>query len=114
VVIQLLFENPEVLSSIDGKSMDEVQVTFWGDNLFVGKNGKSIPNGVTIKKEVVRQIDRQESIKVIKFARILGYFVLIMLILLLIIAHVTKSDSYPIWASVNMLFLVTHFPLLYL
>lgn len=94
--------------------MDEVQVTFWGDNLFVGKNGKSIPNGVTIKKEVVRQIDRQESIKVIKFARILGYFVLIMLILLLIIAHVTKSDSYPIWASVNMLFLVTHFPLLYL
>ena len=37
-----------------------------------------------------------------------------MLIFLLVVAHVTKSDTYPIWACVNMLFLVTHFPLLYL
>ena len=94
--------------------MDEVQVTFWGDNLFVGKNGKSIPNGVTIKKEVVRQVDPQESVRIVRFARILGYFVLLMLVFLLIVAHVTKSDTYPIWANVNMLFLVTHFPLLYL
>ena len=113
-VFQLKFENPEVLSSLDGTSMDQVQITFWGDNLFVAKNGKSVPNGFTIRKEVVRQVDPAESDRIVRFARILGYFVLIMLVFLLVVATVTKSDTYPIWACVNMLILVTHFPLLYL
>ena len=61
MVIQLKFKNPEALSALDGKSLDQVEVTFWGDNLFVGKNGKSVPNGVTIRREVVRQADPKES-----------------------------------------------------
>lgn len=114
VVIQLLFENPEALSALDGKSLDEIQVTFWGDNLFVGKNGKSVPNGVTIKKAVVRQVNPEESARLKRFARAVGYTVIVSLVVMFIVGQYSHSDSYPIWAVVNMLLLVTHFPLLYL
>jgi len=114
VVIQLKFENPEALSALDGKSLDEVQITFWGDNLFVGKNGKSVPNGVTIKKAVVRQVNPEESDRLKRFARILGYTMIVSLLVMFAIGQYTYSDTYPVWAVVNMLLLATHFPLLYL
>jgi hypothetical protein len=114
VVIQLNFENPEALSALDGKSMDEIQVTFWGDNLFVGENGVSVPNGVTIKKEVVRQVNPEESQRLKRFARALGYTILVSLIVMFLAGQYAHADTYPIWGLVNMLVLVTHFPLLYL
>lgn len=114
VVIQLLFENPEALSALDGKSMDQVQVTFWGDNLFVGKNGKSVPNGVTIRREVVRQVDPAESAWIIFAARACGYGILAAFVLLGTSAKMLRADTYPVWSVVNTLMLVTHFPLLYL
>lgn len=113
-MIQLKFDNPESLSALDGKDLDEIQITFWGDNLFVGKNGKSVPNGVTIKKAVVRQVNPEESDRLTRFARVLGYAVIISLIIMFGVGQYTHSDTYPIWAVVNMLMLATHFPLLYL
>ena len=114
VVIQLLFENPDALSALDGKSMDQIQVTFWGDNLFVGKSGKSVPNGVTIRREVVRQVDPEESVWIKFYARLAGYGVLALFVLVYAAAKRLKADTYPIWSVVNTLVLVTHFPLLYL
>jgi len=94
--------------------LDEVQITFWGDNLFVGKNGKSVPNGVTIKKAVVRQVNPDESDRLKRFARILGYTIIVSLVIMFCIGQYTYSDTYPVWAVVNTLLLATHFPLLYL
>ena len=59
-------------------------------------------------------MDPEESVRLVRFARALGYAVLISLIIMFITAHVLKSDTYPLWSVVNMLILVTHFPLLYL
>ena len=94
--------------------MDQIQITFWGDNLFVGENGKSVPNGFTVKKEVVRQVKPEESDRLVRFARYLGYAVLVSFVVMYIGAWYSHGDTYPIWTAVNMLFLVTHFPLMYL
>ena len=112
VLIQLLFDNPDALSALDGKSMDQVQVTFWGDNLFVGKNGKAVPNGLTVRRAVVRQVDPGESEWIERFAKNLGRVVLLTFTILLLAAHLFRADTFPLWSVFNTIILVVHFPLL--
>ena len=73
-----------------------------------------MPNGVTIKREVVRQVDPEESAWIKLYARIAGYVILVVGVLVYAAAKHLKADTYPIWSVVNTLALVTHFPLLYL
>ena len=73
-----------------------------------------MPNGVTIRREVVRQVDPEESAWIKFYARLSGYVVLVVSVLVYLAAKVLMADTYPIWSVINMLVLVTHFPLLYL
>ena len=87
-------------------------MTFWGDNLFVGKNGKAVPNGLTVRRAVVRQVNPTESEWIARVAKNLGRVVLLTFTILLLAARLFRADTFPLWSVVNTIILVVHFPLL--
>jgi hypothetical protein len=73
-----------------------------------------VPNGITIRREVARQVDPEESVWIKFYARLAGYVILVVGVLVYSAAKLLKADTYPIWSVINTIVLVTHFPLLYL
>ena len=79
--------------------------------MFIGQNGKSVPNGITLKQEVVRQIDPNQFLRTKNIARVIGYAVMILSISMFSIAYCIGADTYPIWSMINMLTIILYFPL---
>ena len=86
-------------------------MTFWGDNVFIGKNGKSVPNGITLRKEVLRQVDPKESKKLMNLAGSFGYVTLSSTVLMLLLALYIDADTYPIWSMINLITIIVRFPM---
>ena len=51
--IQIHFTAPETLTS-SNTDPDEIEVTFWADDLFKAKNGKTVRRGLKIKAPIIR------------------------------------------------------------
>ena len=109
--IQLYFQVPESVSS-GSSEPDNVVITFWAGDLFQAENGKQVRPGLTITAPVTRQVSVEDAIKYREYGRIASYSCLCFLILGFIYASSLNADTLPIWASYDILVLLSHLPML--
>ena len=55
--IKINFEDPESLTDTN----DQLEITFWGNKLFKGKKGETIPAGYTIRTPITRQVQKERG-----------------------------------------------------
>ena len=109
--IQLYFDFPESVSS-SSSDPDNVVITFWAGDLFQAENGKTVRPGLTITAPVTRQIAIDDYDYYKNTGRYAGVAILGIMFLSLLAAVNINADTLPIWATYDILVLITHLPLI--
>jgi hypothetical protein len=111
VVIQMDFEVPEALSS-DGDGVDYLQVTFHGSDFIVGKNGLPIALGLTVRKEITRQVNGEEAAQVSGTAALCAKILVCFIVITFVATLFLMADFTPFWSMFHTVQMIVHFPML--
>jgi hypothetical protein len=104
------FEVPESLSS-DGDGSDYLQVTFWGSDLIVGQNGLPIELGLTVTKEISRQVNRDEASQVSGTAELCAKILISFIVITFFACLFMMADFTPYWSMFHTVQIIVHFPM---
>ena len=72
MVIKLYFEIPEAVSA-SSTDPDNIVVTFWANDLFQAKDGRSVARGLTISAPIYRQVSSDTGKDFKRMGQIAGY-----------------------------------------
>ena len=86
-------------------------ITFWAGDLFQAENGKTVRPGLTITAPVTRQVAVEDFKSYRDTGRFTGYITLGVFVVGLLAAVNLNADTLPIWATFDVLVLITHLPL---
>lgn len=104
------FEVPEALSSsADGK--DYLQVTFHGSDLIVGANGLPIEVGLTVTKEITRQVNEEEASQVSGTAALCAKILVCFIVITYVASLFMMADFTAFWSMFHTVQLIVHFPM---
>jgi len=104
------FEVPEALSSgADGK--DFLQVTFHGSDLIVGQNGLPVEVGLTITKEITRQVNEEEASQVSGTAALCAKILVCFIVITFVASLFMMADFTAFWSMFHTVQLIVHFPM---
>ena len=74
-----------------------MEITFWGDKLFEGKSGETVPAGFTIRTQIARQVDEEKGRRFRKFGQITAYVMEVALIAFFVTTLVVSGDLVPVY-----------------
>lgn len=110
ISIQMDFEVPEALSS-DSDGVDYLQVTFHGSDLIVGTNGLPIELGLTITKQIARQVNKEEAIHVSGTAALCSKILVCFIVITFVASLFMMADFTPFWSMFHTVQMIVHFPM---
>jgi len=110
LTISMDFEVPESLSS-DGEGKDFLQVTFHGSDLIVGQNGLPIEVGMTITKEITRQVNKDEAEQVSGTAALCAKILVCFIVITFVASLFMMADFTTFWSMFNTVQIIVHYPM---
>jgi hypothetical protein len=110
LVISMDFEVPESLSS-DGEGKDYLQVTFHGSDLIKGQNGLPIEVGLTVTKEITRQVNKEEAEQVSGTADLCAKVLVCFTLITFVASLFMMADFTTFWSMFNTVQIIVHYPM---
>lgn len=86
-------------------------MTFNGSDLIVGQNGLPIQVGLTVTKEISRQVDREEASQVSGTAALCAKILVCFIVITFVASLFMMADFTTFWSMFHTVQLLVHFPM---
>jgi len=100
------------LSTADHREADQIQITFWGDKLFLSEDLQPVRQGTSVIKSIERQVAPYSAYRVEVGSFVVNLVLASSLVLTFIFCAFWLGDMVPFWTLVNTTQLLIHLPLM--